>query len=224
MGCRHCVAHSISEMGCRSAAPIQLALAQNRRGGERQAFRRLPSVTSGPAFRVTRSEIVARFAGSLLGFGWAVSGPAASARHLCDGVFVCPAGPRAEPVRNGYLVLIFTGLVPVSDEQRGFNERRPSVVANKAVLSNTVFPVDLVPIKAVLISQIKGTITSEDAAALARTTLRSWPGEGSLLVDDVVLLDSTGRDSGLRRGSPLTLRLHYRARQSRGIPGHLCRW
>ena len=53
-----------------------------------------------------------------------------------------------------YVVLIFTGLVPFLMSSEALMNGVPSVVSNKAVLSNTVFPIDLVPIKAVLISQV----------------------------------------------------------------------
>ena len=65
---------------------------------------------------------------------------------------------------------------------------------------------------------------SEDAAALSsRTTLRRWPGEGSLLVDDVVLLDRTGQERAVYEvGSPLSAPPALPGRENRGIPGHLC--
>jgi ABC-type polysaccharide/polyol phosphate transport system ATPase subunit len=65
-----------------------------------------------------------------------------------------------------------------------------------------------------------GAAASEDAAALSsRTTLRRWPGEGSLLVDDVVLLDPTGQERAVYEvGSPLTLLLHYRAARTGEFP------
>ena len=55
----------------------------------------------------------------------------------------------------GYVIFIFifSGLIPflIASEALGNGVR--SIVANEEVLSNTVFPMDLVPVKAVLLSQ-----------------------------------------------------------------------
>lgn len=49
--------------------------------------------------------------------------------------------------------------------------------------------------------------------------MRRWPGEGSLRIDDVVLLDPTGQERAVYKvGSPLTLRLHYRAKRAGEFP------
>ena len=108
----------------------------------------------GLLFRVTRSEIVARFAGSLLGFGWAVLGPLLLLVIYAT-VYLLILKVRAPSLSGAeYVVLIFTGLVPFLMSSEALLSGVPSVVSNKAVLSNTVFPIDLVPIKAVLISQV----------------------------------------------------------------------
>jgi homopolymeric O-antigen transport system permease protein len=103
---------------------------------------------------VTRSEIVARFAGSLLGFGWAILGPLLLL-IVYAAVYLFILQVRAPSLSGSeYVVLIFTGLVPFLMSSEALMNGVPSVVSNKAVLSNTVFPVDLVPIKAVLTSQV----------------------------------------------------------------------
>ena len=62
-------------------------------------------------FRVTRSEIVARFAGSLLGFGWAVLGPLLLLAIYAT-VYLFILQVRAPSLSGAeYVVLIFTGLV-----------------------------------------------------------------------------------------------------------------
>ncbi len=61
--------------------------------------------------------------------------------------------------------------------------------------------------------------TPEDAMAISRTTVRRWPGEGSLVIDDVTLLDAKGRERAVYRvGSALRLRLHYRAMKTGDFP------
>src|SRR5262249_9566844 len=108
----------------------------------------------GLLFRVTRSEIAARFAGSLLGFSWAVLGPLLLLLIYAT-VYLFILQVRAPGLSGSeYVVLIFSGLVPFLMSSEALVNGVPSVVSNKAVLSNTVFPVDLVPIKAVLTSQV----------------------------------------------------------------------
>jgi len=108
----------------------------------------------GLLFRVTRGEIAARFAGSLLGIGWAVLGPLLLLVIYAT-VYLFILQVRAPSLSGSeYVVLIFSGLVPFLMSSEALMNGVPSVVSNKAVLSNTVFPVDLVPIKAVLTSQV----------------------------------------------------------------------
>jgi lipopolysaccharide transport system permease protein len=52
-----------------------------------------------------------------------------------------------------YVIFIFTGLIPFLMTSEALSNGVGSIAANSAVLSNTVFPIDLVPVKAVLISQ-----------------------------------------------------------------------
>jgi len=52
------------------------------------------------------------------------------------------------------VALIFAGIVPFLMTSEALSTGVSSVVANKSVLANTVFPVDLVPVKAVLLSQV----------------------------------------------------------------------
>jgi lipopolysaccharide transport system permease protein len=53
-----------------------------------------------------------------------------------------------------YVLFIFSGLIPFLMTSEALASGVGSIVANKAVLSNTVFPIDLVPVKAVLLSQV----------------------------------------------------------------------
>src|SRR5262249_23040462 len=53
-----------------------------------------------------------------------------------------------------YTLFIFAGLVPFLATSEALHQGVSSVVANRALLSNTVFPIDLAPVKAVLMSQV----------------------------------------------------------------------
>jgi lipopolysaccharide transport system permease protein len=102
---------------------------------------------------VTRNELKVRYAGSLLGITWMLLGP-----MLILGVYsvVYLYIFRVQPDRmtsEQYTLYIFAGLAPYLMTAEALSFGVSSVIANKLVLSNTVFPIDLAPIKAVLISQ-----------------------------------------------------------------------
>jgi lipopolysaccharide transport system permease protein len=104
-------------------------------------------------WRVAATEMRGRYAGSFLGLGWAVLAPAlilaiyAVVYLLIFRVRVPGIGPV------GYTLYIFAGLVPYLSTAEALAVGVPSVVVNKNVLSNTVFPIDLAPPKAVLLAQ-----------------------------------------------------------------------
>lgn len=104
-------------------------------------------------WRVTRSESRSRYAGSLLGGGWVVLAPL-----LILGVYaavylvIFPLRPDGlSPMQ--YVLYIFAGLAPFLALAEALGLGVASVAASRSVLSNVVFPIDLVPAKAVLMAQ-----------------------------------------------------------------------
>jgi lipopolysaccharide transport system permease protein len=107
----------------------------------------------GQLLRVTRSELRARYAGSLLGLGWVIIYPVALLSiYSVVYLFILRVKP-AEMESTQYVLYIFAGLVPFLTISESLAAGVGSVVANKAVLANTVFPIELVPVKMVLLSQ-----------------------------------------------------------------------
>jgi lipopolysaccharide transport system permease protein len=108
--------------------------------------------------RVTRNELGARYAGSLLGLGWTVLTPL-----LLLGIYavvylvIFPFQPPGLS-SSEYTLYIFAGLVPFLTAADALSSGVGSIVANRAVLSNVVFPIDLVPPKAVLGAQVTMTV------------------------------------------------------------------
>jgi homopolymeric O-antigen transport system permease protein len=104
-------------------------------------------------WRVTRNDLNARYAGSHLGTLWVFLAPVL--------ILVVYAVTYVEIFRvrlaglssAEYVIFIFSGLVPYLMAADALVNGVTSVVANKSVLSNTVFPIDLAPVKSVLISQ-----------------------------------------------------------------------
>jgi lipopolysaccharide transport system permease protein len=104
-------------------------------------------------WRVTRNDLNARYAGSHLGTLWVFLAPVL--------ILIVYAVTYVEIFRvrlaglssAEYVIFIFSGLVPYLMAADALVNGVTSVVANKSVLSNTVFPIDLAPVKSVLISQ-----------------------------------------------------------------------
>lgn len=105
--------------------------------------------------RVTQNDLRVRHAGSLLGLGWIAVGPL-----LILGIyaliylevfrvrstFLSLTGPA-------YVVYIFCGLVPYLSTAEAMSSGVASVIKNRAVLNNTVYPIDLTPVQAALAAQ-----------------------------------------------------------------------
>jgi lipopolysaccharide transport system permease protein len=104
-------------------------------------------------WRVTKSDVQARHAGSLLGLGWAFLGPLLIL-SIYAVVYLEIFRIRVENLSSAeYVVYIFTGLVPYLMMAEAMGNGVQSVIANKSVLNNTVFPIDLAPVKSVLTAQ-----------------------------------------------------------------------
>lgn len=104
--------------------------------------------------RLTRQDLKMRYAGSLLGLGWIFLGPL-----LILGIYGLiylevfrVRGPEGLS-RTAYVVYIFCGLVPYLTTAQALSFGVTSVISNKQVLNNTVFPIDLTPVKAALSAQ-----------------------------------------------------------------------
>jgi lipopolysaccharide transport system permease protein len=99
------------------------------------------------------SEIKQKHAGSLLGAWWLVLSPL-----LLLGVYVTvyvgifrlkPAGLTT----TQYVLYIFAGLIPFFGISEGLSAGTGSLVAHKSILKSTVFPAEIIAVRAVLASQ-----------------------------------------------------------------------
>jgi homopolymeric O-antigen transport system permease protein len=100
--------------------------------------------------KTTFVEIRGLYANSVLGMAWAVLGPV-----LLLGLYsiIYVAVFRIQPGSlsvSAYLIYVFAGLVPTISFSTGLSAGTMSVSANRAVLLNTVFPSELLPLRAVL--------------------------------------------------------------------------
>lgn len=100
--------------------------------------------------RVTVNDLRQRYAGSFLGLGWAFAAPllvlAVYAVIYLEIFRIRVVGLSSVE----YVIYVFCGLVPYLAAAEAISLGTTAVVTNKAVLNNTVFPIDLTPVKPVL--------------------------------------------------------------------------
>ncbi len=104
--------------------------------------------------QVARNELRARYAGSLLGIGWSVLAPLLLLVMYAVAYLFIFRVQVPGMSSDSYIVYIFSGLVPFVSSSEAISMGVPAFIANKAALNSTVFPIDLFPAKAVLISQV----------------------------------------------------------------------
>jgi lipopolysaccharide transport system permease protein len=125
-------------------------------------------------------ELRQRYAGSVLGLGWAVLYPfLLLALYAVVYLFIFRVRP-ASLDEKAYVVLVFSGLVPVLAFVEALMTSAGSLSANRHLLLNTVFPAELIPLRAVIAAQVPSlaalAITIIAAALLGRISV------GALLV------------------------------------------
>lgn len=95
----------------------------------------------------------ARFAGSFLGAGWVILAPGLILA-IYSTIYLTVFKVKVPTLSShAYVVFLLSGLIPYLATAEALSLGVASVVTNKAVLSNTVFPIDLAPVKAVITAQ-----------------------------------------------------------------------
>jgi lipopolysaccharide transport system permease protein len=103
--------------------------------------------------RVTRNDLAARYVGSLLGIGWTVVTPALFLGVYSSLYLFVYKAPVAGLTRGQFVVYLTSGIVPYLMTAEAIGSGVSAVVANRSILTNVVFPIDLLPPKAVLMAQ-----------------------------------------------------------------------
>jgi lipopolysaccharide transport system permease protein len=137
-------------------------------------------------WRSLRGELHARYAGSILGATWVFVAPALLLT-VYGLIYLAVYRIRTSDLGStGYVLYIFAGLVPYLMTAEALTQGANSIVANRSLLANTVFPIDLAPARAVLTSLpillVGLTIVVVAAAASGRL---HWT---ALLVPAVIVL------------------------------------
>lgn len=103
--------------------------------------------------RVTLNDLRQRYAGSLLGLGWAIVAPLL-VLTIYAVIYLEIFRIRVATLDSReYVIYVFCGLVPYLATAEAIGQGVIAVISNKSVLNNTVFPIDLTPIKPVLAVQ-----------------------------------------------------------------------
>lgn len=98
-------------------------------------------------------DIKAKYAGSLLGLFWLLLYPAlllTAYSFVYIAVLQVRFGTMSTPE---YVMLIFAGLIPFLGFTEGLSMSVVSVTSNSALIKNTLYPIDIIPVKAVFCSQ-----------------------------------------------------------------------
>lgn len=108
----------------------------------------------GILLRTTLTEIRSTFAGSMLGIFWVFMGPMLL---LTIYALVFAVIFRVRPVDMSvaeYVLYVFSGLVPFLAFANALTIGALSLSSNKALLLNTVFPAELIPLRSVLVASV----------------------------------------------------------------------
>lgn len=123
----------------------------------------------------TQADIRSRYAGSVLGMLWLFIYPIMMlAAYSVVYVFILRV--RLDQISTPeYIMLIFSGLIPFLGFSEGLGSTVISVTSNASLVKNTMYPIELIPVKAVFFSQCTevvglGILT----VALAVSGLLSW--------------------------------------------------
>ncbi|MDY7010744.1 MAG: ABC transporter permease, partial [Planctomycetota bacterium] len=112
--------------------------------------------------QTTWSDISARFAGSVLGLLWLVAYPLVFlGTYALVFIVILKAKIPGQFEPTEYAVMIFCGLVPFIGFIEALNLGVVSVTSNANLIKNTLFPIELIPVKTVLSSQctqVVGTV------------------------------------------------------------------
>lgn len=107
----------------------------------------------GLLWQTTKNDVRTRFAGSVLGLLWLFFYPLLLLGAYAA-VYIFVFNVKFQLFNsNEYVALIFCGLIPFLGFSEALGSGVGSVVSNANLMKNTLFPIELVPVKSVLASQ-----------------------------------------------------------------------
>ena len=105
-------------------------------------------------FSTTLSEIRKKYAGSALGIVWAFLYPLLflGVYAMVYAVVLGVTYPNLTTAE--YILVIFCGLIPFLGFSEAINTGTQSVTSNSGLIKNTMFPIDLIPVRTVFCAQL----------------------------------------------------------------------
>ena len=128
-------------------------------------------------FRTTITEVRSRYAGSLLGLLWMVVAPLLLMTIYALIYLVIFNVRPADMTASLYVVWVLSGLLPFLGFSEALGTGAASLTMNRAILLSTVFPAELVPLRAVVSSQAAtglGMVFCIVLASLVAKPAASW--------------------------------------------------
>jgi lipopolysaccharide transport system permease protein len=105
-------------------------------------------------YATTLNEIRARYVGSVLGAAWAILYPFLFL-GLYASIYTFVFRVRlANHTSFDYVLMIFAGLIPFIGFSEALASSTQAVISNKGLIKNTMFPIELLPIKSVCSSSV----------------------------------------------------------------------
>ena len=104
-------------------------------------------------FQVVSRDLRARYAGSLLGVFWMLLYPLLFLAGSASVYMLVFKVRFAQGTSADYVLFIFCGLVPYLNFAECLGTGIPSVSGNASLVKNTLFPIELIPVKSVLAAQ-----------------------------------------------------------------------
>src|SRR5467141_3590678 len=109
-------------------------------------------------YATTLVEIRSRYIGTAFGLSWAILYPFLFL-GLYASVYALILQVRLEQhTPFEYVLLIFSGLIPFIGFSEVLSGSANSVVSNKHLIKNTMFPIELVPVRSVIASSLSMTV------------------------------------------------------------------
>lgn len=105
-------------------------------------------------YTTTLVEIRATYAGSVFGAIWLMLGPLLMLGVYAMTYAVIFRVRPADMTVTEYVLYVFCGIVPFLAFSSGLSSGAMSLVANRGLLLNTIFPVELIPLRTVLVGAI----------------------------------------------------------------------
>jgi lipopolysaccharide transport system permease protein len=107
---------------------------------------------------ITRVELSKRYAGSVLGMAWLVLQPALYLSVYLFVYLVLFKGQFSGFSRLGYVLYVFCGLVPYLGMIDAISLGAVSIKQNIHLVKNVMLPIELVPVRAVLVASISQAV------------------------------------------------------------------